>query len=109
MRMLLSATMSGLPRKDYPCVSVKGTVLRDGILFVFGLVGIAYQTVTRDVNIPLLISFISMVGVPGVAHTISVIHSLVIGLSQSSSASRESSLEYGKRGTEDEQQPPVNQ
>lgn len=48
-------------------------VVRDVILFVFGLAGIGYQTVTGKVDIALLIVFTTMVGTPGLTNLISVL------------------------------------
>lgn len=45
-------------------------VSRDLILFAFGLVGIAYQTITGDVNFVLLAIFTAMTGVPGLTNLI---------------------------------------
>jgi len=41
-------------------------ISRDGVLFTSGLTGIAYQQITGDVYIPLLVVFGLMIGLPGV-------------------------------------------
>lgn len=49
------------------------TVAKDVLLFVGGMVGIAYQTVTGHVNFALLAVFTAMTGVPGLTNMISLI------------------------------------
>lgn len=46
---------------------------RDSILFVFGLAGITYQTLTDKVHIALLVVFGLAAGIPGVASLLSLL------------------------------------
>lgn len=45
-------------------------VRRDGLLFVLGATGIGYQQITERYNLPMLILYGLMVGVPGLAQLI---------------------------------------
>jgi hypothetical protein len=49
--------------------------VRDVILFSGGMLGIGYQTVTRDVNPLLTGAFMAMLGLPGVGGVISAVRS----------------------------------
>lgn len=55
---------------------VKWPVVRDGLSYLFGLAGIAYQTLTGNVNPYLLIVFGAMTGVPGITSLISLVRGL---------------------------------
>lgn len=48
-------------------------IVKDLILFFGGLTGIAYQQITGDVNLVLLIIFTTMTGVPGLTNIISLV------------------------------------
>lgn len=61
-------------------------IARDLALFMFGLGGIAYQTVTRDVNFVLLAIFTSMTGVPGLTNLVGVLRTSGTASQPSSSA-----------------------
>lgn len=49
------------------------TVTRDALLFVGGMTGIGYMTVSGNVNLALLAVFTAMTGVPGLTNMISLI------------------------------------
>lgn len=51
----------------------KPAVIRDTVLFVFGLSGIGYQTLTGQVDISLLLVFTAMTGVPGLTNLVSLL------------------------------------
>lgn len=51
-------------------------IAKDLILFFGGLTGIAYQQITGNVNIVLLMIFTAMTGVPGLLNIISLVRSL---------------------------------
>lgn len=59
---------------------------RDTVLFLFGLSGITYQTLTDHVEIALLVVFGLAAGVPGVASLISLLPGQSTGGSTSSSS-----------------------
>jgi hypothetical protein len=61
------------------------TKIKSWILLIAGLVGIAYQQYTGEVNWILLLIFTSMTGVPGVATIISLIKNSPIVLQSPSS------------------------
>lgn len=46
---------------------------RDVILFVFGLAGISYQTLTGEVNVPLLLVFASSTGAPALINSVAML------------------------------------
>jgi hypothetical protein len=46
-------------------VQAAAAVLRDISLWVSGLLGIAYQQVTGHVSVELLLTYMSMIGIPG--------------------------------------------
>jgi hypothetical protein len=48
-------------------------VVKDLILFFGGLTGIAYQQITGNVNVVLLMIFTAMTGVPGLMNIISLV------------------------------------
>jgi hypothetical protein len=68
-------------------------VTRDVLLFVGGMVGIGYQTITGDVNYALLGVFTAMTGVPGLTNMISLVRGSATESPPSSSASPDSSGE----------------
>jgi len=47
--------------------------VKDVMLFAVGLGGIVYQLVTDAVNVPLLMVFTAMTGVPGLTNLVSLI------------------------------------
>lgn len=47
-------------------------VTRDVVTWAGGLIGIGWQLVTGEVNVPLLTVFAAMTGIPGVAQLISL-------------------------------------
>lgn len=69
------------------------TVVKDTILFVFGIGGIIWQTVTGDVNYALLGVFTAMVGVPGFTNMVTLIRGSGTTSSQPTSAPSGSSSE----------------
>lgn len=69
------------------------SVVKDLVLTLGGLAGITYQTITGQVNIPLLITFTAMAGVPGVSGLVSAIHGSRIESRSSSPVSPSSSSE----------------
>lgn len=68
-------------------------VIRDTSLWVGGLLGIGYQTVTRDVNPILTGVFMAMLGLPGITGVVSAVRSTTGSSSPSppSSSSQQSS------------------
>lgn len=48
-------------------------IAKDLILFFGGLIGIAYQQITGNVNVVLLMIFTAMTGVPGLMNIISLV------------------------------------
>lgn len=70
-------------------------IARDLVLFMFGLAGIAYQTVTRDVNFVLLTIFTGMTGVPGLTNLVGVLRTSGIASPPSSSALPEPASDSG--------------
>lgn len=50
-------------------------IVKDLVLFFGGLAGIAYQQLTGNVNMVLLLIFTAMTGVPGLTNIISLIRS----------------------------------
>lgn len=61
-------------------------IAKDLILFFGGLCGIAYQQITNNVNIVLLVIFTAMTGVPGLTNIISLVKNSPIVLPSSSQA-----------------------
>ena len=59
-------------------------IVKDLILFFGGLAGIAYQQITDNVNIMLLLIFTAMTGVPGLTQIISLVRNSPIVLQSSS-------------------------
>jgi len=58
------------------CVTMEPSriaIVKDLILFFGGLTGIAYQQITGNVNIVLLMIFTAMTGVPGLTNIISLV------------------------------------
>jgi hypothetical protein len=51
-------------------------IVKDLVLFFGGLAGITYQTITGNVNLPLLIIFTAMAGVPGLTNISSLFRAL---------------------------------
>lgn len=49
-------------------------MIRDAIAFVFGLSGIAFQQVTQDVNVYLLVIFCVCTGLPGFTSVRTLLH-----------------------------------
>lgn len=72
------------------------TQLRSWVLLVAGLIGIAYQQWTGDINIVLLLIFSAMTGVPGLAHIISLIRSSPIVIQSSASQQEHAESESDK-------------
>ncbi len=60
-------------------------IAKDLILFFGGLAGIAYQQITNNVNIVLLLIFTAMTGVPGLTQIISLVRNSPIVLESRSS------------------------
>lgn len=60
-------------------------IVKDLVLFFGGLAGIAYQQITNNVNIVLLIIFTAMTGVPGLTQIISLVRNSPIVLESRSS------------------------
>jgi hypothetical protein len=54
------------------------SVVRDQILFLGGLAGIAYQQISGNVNFALLAIFTAMTGVPGLTNLISLLRGTTI-------------------------------
>lgn len=48
-------------------------VIKDTLLFAIGILGIGYQQWTESRNIPLLLVFVGMVGLPGLTNLIAAI------------------------------------
>lgn len=61
---------------------------RDTVLFLFGLAGITYQTLTDRVNVALLVVFGLAAGIPGVASLVSLLPGGNAGSTSRSSRSR---------------------
>lgn len=59
---------------------------RDTVLFLFGLSGITYQTLTDHVEIALLVVFGLAAGIPGVASLLSLLSAQSTGGSTTSSS-----------------------
>lgn len=72
-------------------------VVKDALLFVTGLSGIAYQTVIGPPNVPLLLVFVSMVGTPGLTNLLSLLRNG--SLTESSSSSPRSAGPRSDSGT----------
>lgn len=62
-------------------------VVKDAVLFVGGLTGIAYQQITGNVHELLLLVFTAMVGLPGLSALLSMKHD---GSTSTESSSRQS-------------------
>ena len=81
--------------QEIPCVATKQdrriTIAKDLILFLGGLAGIAYQQITNNVNIVLLIVFTAMTGVLGLTNILSLLRNSPT-VSPSSSPQRPSSV-----------------
>jgi hypothetical protein len=56
---------------------------KEWLLLLAGLAGIAYQLITDNVNIALLIAFMGMSGIPGFAHLLSLFRNSPIVLQSS--------------------------
>ena len=63
------------------------SVIRDTVLWIAGLAGIGYQTVTGDVNPILTGVFMTMLGLPGVGGIISAVRSTAASQSPSQQSS----------------------
>lgn len=69
------------------------TVVKDLLLFLVGLAGIIYQTVSGSVNVILLTVFVSMTGLPPITNAIALVRGLTTASQSSSSAEQRSSTD----------------
>lgn len=74
-------------------MSGKIAVIRDVVLLVFGLAGIAYQQVTGNVNFVLLAIFTAMTGVPGLTNLMPLLRGIPTVSHSSPSASEQPSTD----------------
>jgi hypothetical protein len=63
-------------------------IAKDLILLIGGLAGIAYQTITGEVNIVLLAVFTAMTGAPGLTNLIGLVRSSATALASQSQAAQ---------------------
>lgn len=70
-------------------------ILKDLALFTGGLSGIAYQQITQDVNIFLLLVFTAMTGVPGLTNILSLLRNSPSVLDSSSPQQQPPAQESG--------------
>jgi hypothetical protein len=69
------------------------TVVKDLLLFLVGLAGIIYQTVTGGVNVILLTVFVSMTGLPSITNGIALVRGLTTASQSSPPAEPRSSTD----------------
>lgn len=77
--------ITGTKRQVATCVTQRAeriiAIVKDLILFFGGLAGIAWQQISGNINIYLLIIFVTMTGVPGLMNLVFLLRGTATGLS----------------------------